>query len=62
MSPQETDALIRENHRLRMIIMRAFRELDPSSAIDTHSDTASLGTLPFIVRAQLRLCGREAAQ
>lgn len=62
MSPQETDALMRENHRLKMIIVAAFRELDPCSEIDTQSDIAHLGTLPFTLRGQLRFLGREVSR
>ncbi|MBB4005832.1 hypothetical protein [Allorhizobium taibaishanense] len=55
MTEQEQDALIRKCHRLEMIIVRAFRELDPSSDVDTHSDIEVLSSLPFTIRNQLRL-------
>ncbi|HBF32683.1 hypothetical protein [Rhizobium sp.] len=62
MSPEEIDALIRENHRLKMLIVRAFRELDPHTEIDTNSDMDALSTLPWNVRNQIRHKALEAAQ
>ncbi|MUZ53061.1 hypothetical protein GOZ97_07585 [Agrobacterium vitis] len=62
MTPQEQDALFRENHRLKMIIVRTFRELDPCAHVDTRSDIDVLATLPDTIRNQLRLIGMELAR
>ncbi|MGV2188797.1 hypothetical protein ACQZ4Q_08275 [Agrobacterium vitis] len=62
MTPQEQDALIRKCHRLEMIIVRTFLELDPCSDVDTSSDIDVLATLPGTVRNQLRLIGMELAR
>ncbi|MVA28733.1 hypothetical protein [Agrobacterium vitis] len=62
MTPEEQDALIRKVHRLEMAIVRTFRELDPSTMIDTNSPLNELCDLPFMLRNQLRMLVLEDAR
>ncbi|MUO77655.1 hypothetical protein GOZ78_01900 [Agrobacterium vitis] len=62
MTPQEQDALIRENYTLKMALVRTFREIDPCTMIDTNTPIKELCDLPFTLRNQLRLLTLEVAR
>ncbi|MBF2715693.1 hypothetical protein [Agrobacterium vitis] len=62
MTPQEQDAMFRENHRLKMAIVLTFREINSSTMIDTNSPLNELCELPFMLRNQLRMLVLEDAR